>query len=74
MRLMWEVSRISLVKPLNLELEDLKEAMKQDKSPLLKYLAFQDFIEVSLGSRERREEVYTLSQPGEKLRLRCKQI
>ena len=52
------------MKPLSLDLEEMKEALKQNKSQLLKYLAFQDFVELSLGNRARREEVYTLSQPG----------
>jgi hypothetical protein len=64
-RLTWEIQRIGLMKPLTLDLEEMKEAMRQDKSSLLKHLAFQDFVELSVGSRARREEVYALSQPGE---------
>ena len=49
---------------MSLDLDDMKEALKQNKSLLLKYLAFQDFRDLSCGSKYRREDVYALSHPG----------
>ena len=44
--------------------EALIEAMKQEKSPLLRHLAFDDLVRLSADSKERREDLFSLSQPG----------
>ena len=44
--------------------EALIEAMKQEKSPLQRHLAFDDLVRLSADSKERREDLFSLSQPG----------
>ena len=44
--------------------EALIEAMKQEKSALQRHLAFHDLVRLSADSKQRREDLFKLSQPG----------
>ena len=60
-----QVRCISLAKPVQMESsEALIEAMKQEKSALLRHLAFLDLVRLSADSKQRREDLFKLSQPG----------
>lgn len=62
----------SLMKPFQFEIEGpkqqsvaLQEALQiEDKNCLMKYLAFQDFADLTLNCYHRRQELLTLSLPG----------
>ena len=54
-----------MAKPVQMESsEALIEAVKQEKSPLQRHLAFDDLVRLSADSKERREDLFKLSQPG----------
>ena len=64
-RLLKEVLAITLLKPVAIDsVEQLAAAMKDKKSDWLRHLAFQRFVDVATSSRQMREEIFTLSQPG----------
>lgn len=67
LKLSFEVHAISLMKPLEFPIEGeypLNEAMKQRKEELLQYLAFSDFVDLAKSDKNRRNDLFQLTQPG----------